>query len=85
MWKKPINYKIKGYFDKLKKEKRVTSIQLAAALQVSRTTMSAMSGRLDEISLTQVFKIAETLNIDPASFAVDIVKLHKQELDEKEK
>lgn len=75
MPKTPINYKIKSYFDKLKREKKVTSKDIATVLQVSPQTVTAMSGRLDQISVSQVFKMAAVLKVDAHDFASTIYDL----------
>jgi len=75
--KKEINYEIKGHFDKLKKEKKVTSKDIAVALQVSPQTVTAMSGRLDEVSVLQAVKIAQVLNVLPSDFIGEIMERSK--------
>jgi len=60
-----------------KKEEGVTSKEVAEALQVSRQTMSAMSGCLDQISVTQLVKMAAVLKYDPADLLGEIMERSK--------
>ncbi len=78
MAKKQINYEIKAHFDRIKKQKGVTSKEIAEALQISRQTMSAMSWCLDEISVAQAVKMAEVLKYNPADFIGEIMERSKR-------
>lgn len=72
--KSQFNFKLKALFDEYKKLSGVTAVRIAEELEVSVQTVTNMSGRLDEISIVKLEKLATMFDIDLSEFCYQILE-----------
>lgn len=73
------NKAIKRHYEELRVSVGRTSKSIAEELKITRVTLCTLSTRLDQMTASQLYRLAAILGVDPGKFLKNIIGLRKNE------